>query len=298
MAIRDDDGLPRISIVTPTYNGARFLGHAMHSVLAQAYPNLEYIVIDGGSTDGSREMIEREAARLAHWVSEPDQGHAHALNKGFARSTGEIMGWLNGDDLYPAWSLRTVAEIFAAHPEVQWITGVNAWWDAAGRMTAARENLKNKYDYLAGRYAWIQQESTFWRRSLWDAAGGRLDEGYRYMVDGELWTRFFLHAPLHHVDCVLGGFRSWGENRSTQHLDECHEEMRRAIEVMRGHCDTHTLRVARMIQAATRVAERARGAPVRPLARRLLAPLLREAAYPCLRQEADGWRVETVPFAI
>lgn len=288
----------RITIVTPCFNHVRFIGDCMKSVLEQGYPELEYIVMDGGSHDGSRAVIERYAPRLAHWESEKDRGHAHALNKGFARATGEIMAWLNSDDVYLPWTLRTVAEIFDAHPEVQWITGVNSWWDAEGRLTGARENLKNKYDYLIGRYAWIQQESTFWRRSLWEAAGGTLDESYRFMVDGELWTRFFVHAELHHVGCVLGGFRSWGENRSTLHMDECHAEMRRAIEVMEPRCDARTRRVAAVLKGAHRSAQALHRLPVRSLARRALPGILDEAGYSRITHDARSWRCETVPFVL
>lgn len=291
--------LPHITIVTPCFNHARFIEATLHSVLDQGYPQLEYIVVDGGSRDGSPQIIERHAPQLAYWVSEPDRGHAHALNKGFARSSGEIMAWINSDDLYLPWTLRTIAEIFATHPEVEWITGVNAWWDDQGRLVNTRENFKNKYDYLIGRYAWIQQESTFWRRSLWERAGGKLDESYRFMVDGELWTRFFLHAPLHHVGCVLGGFRSWGENRSTLHFDECHAEMRRAIEAMRGGCDARTLGVARAVAGASRAVTSLRGLPVvQPLARRALSGLLDEAGYDRIAYDGSQWRSGRVAFAL
>jgi hypothetical protein len=287
----------RISIVTPCFNHAPFVEQTLRSVLDQAYPQLEYIVIDGGSTDGSREIIERYSSQLAYWVSEEDRGHAHALNKGFAHTTGEIMAWLNSDDLYLPWTLRTVAEIFAKFPDVHWITGVNAWWDDQGRMTSARENLKNKYDFLLGRYAWIQQESTFWRRSLWEAVGGRLDESYRYMVDGELWTRFFTRAPLHHVGCVLGGFRSWGNNRSASHMDECHAEMRRAIGLMRRGCDAHTRRIALALNGTCRAATTLRGLPVRRLAQYALSGVLEEAGYDRLSYDRTRWQHGRAPFA-
>jgi hypothetical protein len=290
--------LPSISIVTPCFNHARFIEQTIRSVLDQDHAGVEYVVIDGGSTDGSSDIIRRYSSRLSYWVSEPDRGHANALNKGFARTSGEIMAWINSDDLYLPWTLRTVAEIFASHPEVQWITGVNAWWDDHGRLTNAKENFKNKYDYLIGRYAWIQQESTFWRRSLWTEAGGQLDESYRFMVDGELWTRFFACAPLHHVGCVLGGFRSWGENRSSLHYDECHAEMRRAIEVMRGASDARTRRIARVLQAAGRAATTLRGLPLRPIAQRALAGLLDQAGYERLVYESGRWQSARVPFVL
>src|SRR5687767_2056706 len=114
--------LPRISIVTPSYNQGRFLPHTLASVLGQDYPNLEYVVIDGGSADGSADAIRGRAAELSHWVSEPDAGQYDAINKGFARTTGEVMAWLNSDDLYTPWALQVVGEVFRQLPEVQWVT--------------------------------------------------------------------------------------------------------------------------------------------------------------------------------
>src|SRR3954471_21047527 len=126
--------LPVISIVTATWNRAGFLEEAMRSVLDQAYPKLEYVVVDGGSTDGSVEIIRKHADRLAWWCSEKDSGHCEALNKGFAHTTGEVMGWLNSDDKYTPWALAVVGEIFATFPDVQWITTLfPLLWDAQGR---------------------------------------------------------------------------------------------------------------------------------------------------------------------
>jgi len=230
----------QISIVTPSYNQAHFLEHTIRSVLDQGYDNLEYVVIDGGSTDGSVEIIKKYQSQLAYWLSEPDKGHGNALNKGFRQTTGEIMAWLNSDDLYFPWTLRTVSEIFATHPEIDWITGINTIRDDQGRIIDVFPNYKNKYDYLLGRF-WIQQESTFWRRSIWEATGGYIDEGYKFMVDGELWTRFFLREPLYHVRCALGGFRDSGVNRSRANMDACLEEMRRCTATMERSSDHKTL---------------------------------------------------------
>lgn len=242
----------RISIVTPSFNQAAYLPSCLDSVLSQNYPNLEYVVMDGGSTDGSAEIIRQYSDRLAYWTSSPDGGHGRALNEGFAQTSGDIMGWLNSDDLYLPWTLATVAEIFDTCPEVDWITGINVHWDRCGRMVEAYSNHKNEYDYLLGRYAWIQQESTFWRRSLWDVAGGRIDDNYKFMVDGELWSRFFQHAKLYHVKCVLGGFRVWGENRSAQNLALCKLEMQDCIATMRAASDAGTKQnVARLSRLAT-----------------------------------------------
>ena len=129
---------PRISIVTPSFNQAPYLEATLKSVLDQNYPNLEYFVIDGGSTDGSLDILRRYADRLTGWVSEPDHGQMHAINKGFSHATGEIMAWLNSDDMLCPWALQTVGHIFKDLPAVQWLTTRTPLrWNAAGEATAA-----------------------------------------------------------------------------------------------------------------------------------------------------------------
>ena len=197
----------RLSIVTPSFNQSGFLGATLDSVLSQDYEDLEYVVIDGGSDDGSARIIEEHADRLAYWVSEPDGGLYDALNKGFAKTSGEIMAWINSSDLYYPWTLETVAEIFSQLPEVQWIMGLSTQFSTVGGPRSVRRGCFNVYDILAGDYRWIQQESVFWRRSLWERAGGRLDSSIRLAADFDLWLRFMRLAPLHHVETVLGGWR-------------------------------------------------------------------------------------------
>ncbi len=215
----------KISLVTPSFNQAQFLEDAMLSVLVQEHPSLEYIVVDGGSTDGSRAILERHADRLAWWVSEPDGGQYDAINKGFSHSNGEIMGWLNSDDKLAPWALSVVSEIFEALPEVEWLTSlIQIRWDARGRAVRcltprgfsragfyAGENLPREGAFSTG---WIQQESTFWRRSLWERAGARVNADYRLAGDFELWSRYFKHADLYGVETPLGGFRFHGEQKT------------------------------------------------------------------------------------
>jgi glycosyltransferase involved in cell wall biosynthesis len=216
----------KLSIVTPSFNQARFLEAAMRSVLEQSAPGgLEYVVMDGGSTDGSAEIIARHAAKLAHWESAKDGGQYDAVTRGFARTNGEIMGWLNSDDLYSPWAFAVVADIFEKLPEVQWLTtATQIRWDAAGRAVRtlhvpgySREGFRRgEYLPLPGQFAlgWIQQESTFWRRSLWEKAGGQIGKGYPLAGDFELWARFFQHAELHAVETPLGGFRFHGDQKT------------------------------------------------------------------------------------
>ena len=199
---------PRISIVTPCLNAAAYLEQALDSVLGQGYPELQYVVVDGGSTDGTLDVIRRHERHLSAWVSEPDRGHADALNKGFARTNGAVMGWLNADDLLHRGSLRLLGRLFARFPEMEWLTGQASHMDEGGSVLAvgpARE--WSRLAFLSGEYRWIQQESTYWRRSLWDRAGGRLSESVGLACDFELWVRFFRHARLHSTEGLIGAFR-------------------------------------------------------------------------------------------
>jgi glycosyltransferase involved in cell wall biosynthesis len=222
--------LPRVSIVTPCLNGVEYLEAALESVLGQGYPALEYVVVDGGSTDGSVEIIKRHASHLAFWVSEPDRGHAHALNKGFARATGEILGWLNADDLLLPGALRLLAQVFAS-AEIEWLTAQPSHVDPQGALVGAYPPRRwSRLGFLTGEHAWIQQESTYWRRSLWERAGGYISEEYSLASDFELWMRFFRHARLYSTYGLVGAFRFRTDQRTRQAMDVYEREARTIIE--------------------------------------------------------------------
>ncbi len=200
----------RISIVTPNYNQAAFLEQTILSVLSQGYPALEFIIIDGGSTDGSVEIIKKYADKLHYWVSEKDNGLYDALQKGFSVSTGEIMGWLNSDDLLHRQSLFTLAEIFSTHPDIDWLQGYPNVADEQGRILFHRKPIGTKHAFYCRAYRqglFIQQESTYWRRNLWSNAGGTISTAYKYAGDFELWMRFFQHAQLYNTSALIGTFR-------------------------------------------------------------------------------------------
>lgn len=222
---------PKISIVTPNFNGDTYLEQTIQSVLSQNYPNLEYIIIDGGSTDNSVALIKKYESQLAYWVSEPDKGLYDAIQKGFEKSTGEIMAWINSDDLYHPKAFFTVGEIFGKFNKVNWLQGIPSIFDEIGR-TVAVNGIKrwSKLDYYLGNFEWIQQESVFWRRSLWEKAGSKIDAEMKYAGDLELWLRFFRYEKLYVIRALLGGFRQRAQGQlSMDFLDQYIEEARAKI---------------------------------------------------------------------
>jgi glycosyltransferase involved in cell wall biosynthesis len=228
----DGSPWPKISIVTPSFNQGKFLEETIRSVLLQGYPNLEYIIIDGGSTDHSVAVIRKYEPWLTYWTSEKDRGHAHALNKGFARTSGDILAWINSDDLYLPGALRAVGEIFSAYPDIAWLTsGHPAECDAQTRVLLRyASGFSSRFFFIAGYLGhtystgWVQQESTFWRRRLWQWAGAAINETIALATDFELWSRFFRYASPAVVQMPLGCFRFHSGQRSRAFLDRYVDE--------------------------------------------------------------------------
>lgn len=220
----------KISVVTPNYNGEAFLEQTILSVVEQRYPNLEYILVDGASTDGSMRIVERYRDHFAHVVCEPDNGHAEALNKGLALATGDVMAWINSDDLLLPGSLARTDAVFRSLDKVDWITGRPSTADESGCMDPPRAlRLWSWQRFLCGDFRHIQQESTFWRSSLWHAAGGRLDTRLRLANDFELWLRFFERAALYTVDAPMGCFRARRGQRSVAQAQDYEIECEHAL---------------------------------------------------------------------
>jgi glycosyltransferase involved in cell wall biosynthesis len=209
----NSSSLPRISVITPSFNQGRFLEETIESVLSQRYPNLEYIIIDGGSTDDSVEIIKRFEKRLAFWVSEPDRGQTEAINKGLRRATGEIVAWLNSDDLHFPDTLATVGSAFARfHEDV--IYGDYALITQRGRTFLRRHEIPFHLDIMLYGVNFIGQPSAFFRRSLLDRFGF-LDENYRYAMDHEFWVRVASRgASFRHIKHFLSKYRYHADSKT------------------------------------------------------------------------------------
>ncbi|MGH9865193.1 MAG: glycosyltransferase family 2 protein [Candidatus Acidiferrales bacterium] len=210
-------------MVTLVRNSGKYIEQTIRSVLAQCYPNLEYFIVDGGSTDGTIEIIRKYEKELSGWISEPDRGMYDALNKGFAQASGEIMGWISATDMLHVGGLRVVGSVFQSLPSVEWITGRPTGFNEEGLTVQVQPVPRwSRYRFLAGANRYIQQESTFWRRSLWEKAGSRMDDSRRNANDFELWVRFFRHAQLYPVDALIGGFRIHADSLALMNLEFCH----------------------------------------------------------------------------
>lgn len=278
-----DTKWPKISIVTPNYNMDQYLEDTIKSIVDQGYPNLEYIIIDGGSTDRSVEIIKKYEPHLSYWISEPDQGMYEAIQKGFERSSGEIMGWLNSDDMLHPNSLFTMASLFTQFPSIKWLQGLPTFYDKTGK-TVSVANLRkwSKYQYYQKEFKWIQQESTYWRRSLWEQAGQQLDTDLKYAGDLELWTRFFRFAQLYCTNALIGGFRvRLGEQLSSNmeaYLDEANSVINKEINSL-SEDDSKVLKLIQKRKRIKRFLIKLRVLNVNLFERRLITPLLNFPPY-------------------
>jgi glycosyltransferase involved in cell wall biosynthesis len=209
--------LPNISIVTPSYNQAPFIKWTVRSVLLQRYPNLEYILMDGGSKDGTQAVLEPYRDRFAHYESAPDKGQSDAIKRGFNHATGQIMAYLNSDDMLAPGALQYVAQFFADHPEVDAIYSHRCTVDESNK-AVQYWILPRHNDWYMSRWDLIPQETCFWRRSLFEKAGN-IDPEFRFAMDYDLFVRFMLRGKMVRADRFLGVFRKHTAAKTSQLLE-------------------------------------------------------------------------------
>ena len=216
----DGSSWPRVSIVTPSYNQGQFIEETIRSVLLQSYPNLEYIIIDGGSTDESVTLIQEYEPWLAYCASEPDEGQSDALNKGFQRATGEILAWLNCDDIYLPGALRAAVEFLAEHPQVALVHGGASYLSESGMVSQGR---RVEFDPNRPCETIIPQPAAFFRRSAFGAVGG-LDIGLHYRMDLDLWIRIAQRYEIRAIPYTLARIRtSLDAKTATENEQTWHE---------------------------------------------------------------------------
>ncbi len=217
---------PLVSIVTPSFNQVQFLEQTILSVLEQDYPHIEYLIVDGGSTDGSLELIQRYAPHLTWWVSEPDQGQTDAINKGFSHARGEILAWLNSDDTYQPGAISQAVEYLQSHPEVGMVYGDANLIDASGNIIGKFPARQTDYRRLRRGYVHIPQQASFFQASLWKQVGP-LDPSFYFAMDYDLWVRLARISELHYCPNLWADFRLHGSGKSVVADNRCWPEMLR-----------------------------------------------------------------------
>jgi GT2 family glycosyltransferase len=224
--------LPRLSVVTPSYNQADYLEQCMSSVLDQAYPNLEYMVVDGGSKDGSVDIIQKYSHQLSWWVSEADRGQAEAINKGLKHSSGEVVAWLNSDDFYMAGALEQAVSVLMANPHLGLVFGNLLAVDVSGQpINLMRFGEWGLQDLM--RFEIIGQPAVFMRRSVL-MKSGLLDENFHYMLDHHLWLRMAQHAGMKHVDSTWAAARFHAGAKNVSQSVGFSQEALRVFQWMQG----------------------------------------------------------------
>jgi len=228
------EDLPLFSVITPSFNQAQYLEECIDSVLSQGYPNLEYVIMDGGSTDKSVEIIKKYEKYLTYWQSQPDGGQYAAINDGFRKTAGGIMTWLNSDDKYHPNAFITGAALFQSRNDVEWFTGRSNAFNADGEQKWISEYLASysQSNYLDKKFndPWIQQEGTFWRRSLWARSGDSLNADLEFAGDLDLWARFFRTSRLYVIDALIAGYRLQPHSKTCLFMEEYLKEADRVLD--------------------------------------------------------------------
>jgi glycosyltransferase involved in cell wall biosynthesis len=218
---------PLVSIVTPSYNQGAFLEATIRSVLEQDYDNIEYIIIDGGSTDGSREIIQRYSERIAYWVSEKDRGQTDAINKGFTAAHGSILAWLNSDDTYNPGAIREAVDFFANHPDVGLVYGDLNFIDEQDRVVGKFAAAQTDLPRLRRGYVHIPQPASFLRAADWKRVAP-LDTSFFFAMDYDMWVRLAKITRFQYVPGkAWANFRLHSGGKTVTADDRCWPEMLR-----------------------------------------------------------------------
>lgn len=244
---------PLVSVVTPSFNQAEYLETTIRSVLGQDYPNIEYLVIDGGSSDGSLAIIERYAERLAYWTSEPDAGQAQAINKGLRRAKGELVAWLNSDDIYLPGAIAEAVQVADQHPEAGMVYADGMMVDSQLRLLDPhRYRTLTSLDLLS--FEVLLQPTVFMRRQALEAVG-LLDESYHLILDHELWLRISAESPLQHVSSYWALERTHPQAKTIGQAAEFAREADRLVQWAAGSSEFGALVAERQrrIQAGLNV---------------------------------------------
>jgi glycosyltransferase involved in cell wall biosynthesis len=235
--------LPRISIITPSYNQAQFIEQTINSVLDQYYPDLEYIVMDGGSTDGTLDILHKYDGRLT-WFSEIDRGQSDAINKGLVKATGDVIAFLNSDDLYEPGALLAVGNYFARHPEVSWLTGWCRTVDSRGKEIRKISTFYKQFWLLLRSYTallvldYISQPATFWRREVLEKVGN-FDETLQFAMDYDYSLRVGRHYKLFVLPRYLARFRVHPASKAGA---TAHNQFDADLKIACSHTDSVILR--------------------------------------------------------
>jgi glycosyltransferase involved in cell wall biosynthesis len=202
-----------LSVVTPSFNTGRYLGAAIQSVIDQDWPGIDYIVMDGGSTDGSLDVLRSFGDRI-RWVSEKDQGQSDAINRGFSRTRGDVLAWLNSDDTYAPGAVRTAMQFLAAHPDVAMVYGDADYIDADGKLIAPCAHIEPfNRDRLFHYSDFIVQPAAFFRRSAFEAVGG-LDVSLNWTMDYDLWMKLAERFKIAYLPRLLAHYRWLIDNKT------------------------------------------------------------------------------------
>lgn len=216
--------LPFVSIVTPSFSHAKYIEATMQSVFLQDYPHIEYIVIDGGSSDGTVDVIKKHEKQLAWWVSEKDKGQTDAINKGFARATGSILAWLNSDDTYEPGAVSAAVKYLQERPEVGMVYGDCNFINESGKVIGKFNSTQTDYHLLRQGYVHIPQQTMFFRADLWKQVGP-LDPSFYFAMDYDLWTRIAARSEIKYVPQTWANFRLHTSGKTILADDRCWPEM-------------------------------------------------------------------------